>query len=140
VLECVANNGDGSYTAYFGYKNDNSGPVAIPVGGQNKFSPNPAERGQPTVFQPGRQVGVFSVLFNGSNLVWTLNGRMATASTNPAQACPGSATATPTSTAMATLEPTATATPIPPTETATPEPTATDTSTPEATATETSTP
>jgi hypothetical protein len=59
VLECVTNHGDGTYTAYFGYKSDNPSPVSLPIGAKNKFSPTLAERGQPTVFQPGRQVGVF---------------------------------------------------------------------------------
>jgi hypothetical protein len=87
VLECVAPNADGSYTAYFGYKNDNLVPVSLPIAGQNRFSPLPAERGQPTNFAPGRQVRVFSVSFNGDPLVWTLAGRTATASRNPQQAC-----------------------------------------------------
>jgi len=82
VLECVVLNPDSSYTAWFGYKNDNSVSVYIPVGAKNKFTPSPQDRGQTTVFQPGRQVRVFSIVFNGSNLVWTLNGRTSTASKN----------------------------------------------------------
>jgi hypothetical protein len=84
VLECVRNNGDGTYTAFFGYKNDNSVSVYIPVGGKNKFTPTPQDRGQPRVFESGRHYKVFTVNFNGSNLVWTLNGRTSTASSNSA--------------------------------------------------------
>ena len=84
VLECVRNNGDGTYTAFFGYKNDNSVSVYIPVGNKNKFTPTPQERGQTRVFEPGRHYKVFTVNFNGSNLVWTLNGRTSTASSNSA--------------------------------------------------------
>jgi len=84
VLECVRNNGDGTYTAFFGYKNDNSVSVYIPVGGKNKFTPTPQDRGQPRVFEPGRHYKVFTVNFSGSNLVWTLNGRTSTASSNSA--------------------------------------------------------
>ena len=84
VLECVTNNGDGTYTAYFGYKNDNDISVYIPIGNRNKFTPNPQDRGQTRVFLPGRKYKVFTVLFNGSNLVWTLNGRTSTASANSA--------------------------------------------------------
>ncbi|MGH9568872.1 MAG: hypothetical protein ACRD4F_04500, partial [Candidatus Angelobacter sp.] len=73
-LECVVNNGNGSYTAQFGYENLNTGAVNIPVGSSNGFSPTPADRGQPTVFQPGRQRSAFSVTFDGSNLVWSLQG------------------------------------------------------------------
>ena len=84
VLECVTNNGDGTYTAFFGYKNENSVSVYIPVGSKNKFTPNPQDRGQTRVFKPGRQIKVYTVNFNGSNLVWTLNGRTSTASKNSA--------------------------------------------------------
>jgi Putative Ig domain len=82
VLECVTNNGDGTYTAYFGYNNPNSLIVTIPLGSNNRFTPNPQDRGQPTTFETGRRVSVFSVIFNGSNLVWTLNGKTSTASAN----------------------------------------------------------
>ncbi len=84
VLECVRNNGDGTYTAFFGYKNDNTVSVYIPIGNRNKFTPTPQDRGQTRVFQPGRHYKVFTVNFNGSNLVWTLNGRTSTASSNSA--------------------------------------------------------
>jgi hypothetical protein len=82
VLECVTNNGDGTYTAFFGYMNENSVSVYIPVGSKNKFTPTPQDRGQTRVFKPGRQIKVYTVNFNGSNLVWTLNGRTSTASSN----------------------------------------------------------
>jgi len=47
--------GGGAYTAYFGYKNDNMGEVTVPVGPNNRFSPAPQDRSQPTTFQSGRQ-------------------------------------------------------------------------------------
>lgn len=74
VLECVVDNGGGNYTAWFGYKNENAVAVNIPVGNNNKFHPTPQDRGQPTAFQPGRKQKVFSVPFNGANLVWSLKG------------------------------------------------------------------
>ncbi len=85
VLECVVENGPGDFTARFGYLNENGETVGIPVGGDNKFSPDPQDRGQPTDFAPGRVVEAFGVDFDGSNLVWTLTGpdgsrRTATAS------------------------------------------------------------
>lgn len=84
ILECVANNGNGTYTAYFGYKNDSAADITLLVGTKNKFTPGPQDRGQPTTFLTGRTPfypnAAFSVPFNGNNLVWTLNGRTATAS------------------------------------------------------------
>jgi len=93
VLECVEYNSTNDiYIAHFGYLNENAEAVVIPVGSDNKFTPSPINRGQTIWFQPGRQVDVFSVEFDGSNLVWTLaspNGsrRTSTASDNPAQRC-----------------------------------------------------
>lgn len=92
VLECVKNNGNGSFNARFGYLNRNSTVVTVPVGTNNRFSPDPQDRGQVAAFQPGRIVGAFEVTWPGSgNLVWTLKGpdnqnRTATASAT-SQAC-----------------------------------------------------
>jgi hypothetical protein len=80
VLECVESNADGTYTAHFGYDNPNSFDVSIPIGGSNFFVPLPLDRGQPTLFVPGRQVDVFTVVFpTFSLLVWTLDGGTAIA-------------------------------------------------------------
>ncbi len=103
VLECVVDNHDGTFTARFGYLNENTVAVTIPVGANNKFTPAPEDRGQTTLFQPGRvgqpgDVGAFSVVFDGSNLVWTLKGpdgstRTSTASSN-SKRCPDQPPAT----------------------------------------------
>ena len=80
ILECVTRNPDRSYTAWFGYKNLNDVAVYLPVGHRNRFTPGPKDRGQPTVFLPGRKTKVFSVHFPGHDLDWTLNDRTSTAS------------------------------------------------------------
>ncbi len=86
VLEGVVDNGDGSYTAFFGYESENGVVVTVPIGLDNKFTPGLEDRGQPTTFQPGRTPcwpnALFSVVFDGSDLVWTLSGRTATVSSN----------------------------------------------------------
>lgn len=79
ILECVLDDGEGGYRAYFGYKNDNDHPVTVPIGTDNRFSPAPQARGQPTEFQPGRARNAFRVDSDGSNLVWTLQGHTSTA-------------------------------------------------------------
>lgn len=68
---------DGTYDLYFGYHNENWEEMpTIPVGDNNYFSPGPADRGQPTFFQPRRNRFVFTVNvpadFGDSELVWTL--------------------------------------------------------------------
>ncbi|MDR3609271.1 MAG: hypothetical protein P4L27_01750 [Ignavibacteriaceae bacterium] len=68
ILECVHKNGNNTYTAHFGYQNDLDKTVLVPVGGQNSFSPGQTDRGQTTIFYPGRHTDVFTVEFNGSNI------------------------------------------------------------------------
>ncbi|MBD3315389.1 MAG: DUF2341 domain-containing protein, partial [Chitinivibrionales bacterium] len=83
VLETVEDNGDGTYTAFFGYYNPNDHSVTIPVGGDNRFAyggENGLDKGQPVEFLAGRIRNAFTVVFDGSNLVWALNGKTATAS------------------------------------------------------------
>ncbi len=84
VLERVKDNCDGTYTAWFGYDNPNSDTVTIEIGEYNRFT-GTENRGQPVTFAPGRKVEVYSVEFNGENLVWTLSGRTSTASAGAAQ-------------------------------------------------------
>lgn len=79
VLECVRQLVDGTYAARFGYHNDGTEPVVVLSGDKNRFVPAPANRGQPTRFEPGRHANVFEVEFDGSDLVWSLNGRTSTA-------------------------------------------------------------
>ena len=74
--EGFAPNEDGSFTLVFGYYNANSVPVSIPPGDSNGFSPDPDERGQPTLFLPGRQRNVCRIVvgpeFEGRNFQWTI--------------------------------------------------------------------
>ena len=85
ILECVVDNGNGTYTAHFGYLNQNSFPVTIPVGPNNKFTGiSNIDQGQPVTFNPGRTPyfpdADFQVTWDGStNLVWSLDGKTSTA-------------------------------------------------------------
>jgi uncharacterized repeat protein (TIGR01451 family) len=82
VLECVVFNASLPDLAVWGYVNRSGGPVSIPVGPDNGFSPDPVDRGQPVVFEPGTLVGVFQTPFQAgrTTLRWTLSGETATAS------------------------------------------------------------
>lgn len=90
VVESVRDNCDNTYTAFFGYANTGMTNVLIPLGDRNKFTGlDQMDLGQTTVFEPGRHKNVFTVEFPGSNLVWTLGGRTATAASNQAPpTCP----------------------------------------------------
>ncbi|MGB3852529.1 MAG: fibronectin type III domain-containing protein, partial [Tunicatimonas sp.] len=92
----VTPNGDGTYTATFGYYNQNDMGVNIPVGENNRFSPTPQDRGQTTTFRRGRQREVFSVILQpGETVVWTLKGPNGRRRTSTATAPPPSPIPTP---------------------------------------------
>lgn len=48
--------------AHFGYQSDEKKVVEIPVGDLNFVSPNPLERGQPTLFNPGYARNAFTAV------------------------------------------------------------------------------
>jgi hypothetical protein len=69
-------NPDGSYTLSFAYFSHNAEVVTIPPGPNNSWSPNPADRQQPTTFRPGHWrfqcVMVVNSDFDGK-LIWNLS-------------------------------------------------------------------
>jgi hypothetical protein len=81
ILECVVFKNGAPERAVWGYRNDNAFPAPIPISSSNSFAPAPADRGQPTLFEPGRWTGIFETPFNGAaTLTWTLAGQTLTAS------------------------------------------------------------
>ena len=83
ILECVTDNGDGTYTARFGYDNPNPFVVVVGADRDNSFQPPPVFRtGQPEAFAPGRVADWFGVLFDGTGLTWVLDGHVVTANRN----------------------------------------------------------
>jgi hypothetical protein len=71
LLECVDDNGDGTYTAHFGYLNNSGSTINLAVGPKNMFVPGQEDFGQPTVFLPGEHLNVFSVVFT-DDIKWML--------------------------------------------------------------------
>jgi hypothetical protein len=69
---------DGSHTFLVGYYNRNIGrSMDIPVGPNNRIEPGGPDMGQPTHFQGGRQVGIFTVnvpkaFTTQQRLTWTI--------------------------------------------------------------------
>lgn len=73
LLECVDNNGDGTYTAHFGYLSTSSSVITLPVGPKNMFVGGDKDRGQPVVFYPGEHLSEFTVVFDAlDTLKWML--------------------------------------------------------------------
>jgi hypothetical protein len=94
LAPCVTKTTATEWWATFGYNSASSQSVLLVVGSKNNFSPTPADRGQPTRFDPGPHPNAFSVQFNGSPLKWTVGAQSVTAqSSTPACPAVGSATA-----------------------------------------------
>ena len=75
VYEGYVPNDDGTAVLVFGYYNHNAVAVEVPAGEENGFDPGPADRGQPTVFEPGRQRNVCLIVLPADyegNLSWSV--------------------------------------------------------------------
>ena len=71
ILECVEKLEENLFKAHWGYKSDRQSSVNIPIGGNNKFSPSPQDRGQPVDFNPGTHNNVFTTIWDGFvPLIW----------------------------------------------------------------------
>ncbi|KAA0239295.1 hypothetical protein EDM76_03565 [bacterium] len=78
LVVCVADQGGGAYTAYFGYANENGAPVKIEPGERNSLDPAVPGVTPPYLFQPGRTDSfpdaAFTADFSGKALTWNLKG------------------------------------------------------------------
>jgi hypothetical protein len=90
-VECVFDNQDGTYTAYFGYNNTTNAELdVVTTDGRitrNDFAPGQPTRGQVTKFKSGVTKGAFGVTFDGKPLTWSVRAQggslsQATASAN----------------------------------------------------------
>ena len=75
VVECVFHDlGTDQYIAVFGYNNPDATAKTLAIGGSNNVAPNPADRGQGTVFDPGRHTNTFLVIWDGKgDIAWNLD-------------------------------------------------------------------
>ena len=94
IFGCVIDRGD-TYDVVFGYENDNPVDIYVQIGVANFVLPKPVNRGQPTLFSPGRHEDAFRVrgVPNNRLVVWSLSYRgtrfAAVSSTYPIR-CSGS--------------------------------------------------
>jgi uncharacterized repeat protein (TIGR01451 family) len=92
-VNCVTNQGS-TYSATFGYENEGTEPVNIPVGAENRFYPAPEDRNQTTTFETGNVPEAFTVngISAGDTHTWRLRSderRYARASADFPTKCPG---------------------------------------------------
>jgi hypothetical protein len=67
--------GDDNVAIWLGYNNPNGSKVSLPVGPDNHFAPEPADRRQPTKFEAGQHPHDFKVrIGRNDRLTWVLNG------------------------------------------------------------------
>jgi Domain of unknown function DUF11 len=88
ILRCVEAT-NGGLLAHFGFENPNTTTIEPPAS-ENFFSPDPADRGQPTSFGTS-QGDVVQVNLNGGAVTWHLTGNQATATAGSPR-CSGSIT------------------------------------------------
>jgi hypothetical protein len=73
-VDCVDENADGSFTAFFGYRNDNAIAVDIPYGKSTNYLPADIAGARPAEFEAGDHPSDFWIDFKrGQQLVWKLN-------------------------------------------------------------------
>jgi hypothetical protein len=87
-VDCTVDNGDGTFTSYFGYVSDNAEQTMVPYGDDNKMTPAAYQGSQPEIFDPGRHDRDFSITYPAADapVVWTLKSnstRTASAGTVP---------------------------------------------------------
>jgi hypothetical protein len=86
ILDCVGVTPDGRRYASFGYRNSALQGAGVALGGENHFLPGDEIRAQPWSFASGEHHDVLAVMYEGTELSWTLGN--ATASVGPdAPAC-----------------------------------------------------
>jgi hypothetical protein len=89
VLECVGRNGDGTYTAVFGYQNPTRTTIRVPVGSDNQVTPDSVRATVPTTFVPGDVRGAFSVTVDEDTPVkWHLGNDSVQARAGGKPSCP----------------------------------------------------
>jgi Trypsin len=73
TLDCVAANADGTFTAFFGHKNDNGVAVTVPLGAKNALARDP-QGYRTTRFEPGTHHFTFGADFSvNRTLVYALS-------------------------------------------------------------------
>lgn len=84
---CTAKTADGKVLLWYAYNNPTDHELRYEVGANNKFTPPPFDRHQPTVFKPGYVEMAFSVPFDNPELTWHVAGANVTAKAKDVPDC-----------------------------------------------------
>jgi hypothetical protein len=85
---CFEKATDGKHVFWFGFENVGDVPIKLPIGPDNKFTPPPFDRGQPTTFSLGRTVLAVRVPSDEPVLTWHLQNYTEKASIRDMAPCP----------------------------------------------------
>lgn len=87
IVECIWDNGDGTYSIAWGYDNPSTDTLTIDFGAKNKISGGADDQGQGTVFEPGLHHNAFVTTVSSPSRTWTLGNSKAISSAST-PACP----------------------------------------------------
>jgi len=87
-VACVEDADGGKHRFWFGYDNTAPESLSVQIGKDNKFTPPPFDRGQPTVFAPREVVRGLQVLTDEPSLTWHLQKYNVHASVATTPRCP----------------------------------------------------
>lgn len=72
AVTCAETLPDGQHGVWFQYGNETPRSITVPLGVENKFTPPPFDRGQPSVFTAGFKYLAFRVVTSEPHLTWHL--------------------------------------------------------------------
>lgn len=69
---CAESLGRGQWRVHMGYANESGREISVAVGRENRFTPPPIDRGQPTTFKYGLFPSAFTIETHEPHLTWHL--------------------------------------------------------------------
>jgi hypothetical protein len=88
LLSCLETRADGKKFVWFGFENETAHEIEVPIGAENKVTPPPFDRSQPTTFPPGYRNLAFAVAADTPHLTWHIQKRQFQVKVSEVAPCP----------------------------------------------------
>jgi hypothetical protein len=88
LLSCLETRADGKKFVWFGFENETRNEIKVPIGAENKITPPPFDRSQPTTFPPGYRNLAFAVAVDTPHLTWHIQKRQFQVKVSEVAPCP----------------------------------------------------
>lgn len=85
---CVETRANGKNFVWFGYTNETKHSITVPIGPENRFTPPPFDRSQPTVFPATIRQLAFAVAADTPHLTWHIQKRQFQVKVSEVAPCP----------------------------------------------------